>query len=94
MNTMIPNKARFDLNLQDLPARATEVDRESVMKVSGGGCLRYFKCFRTDGVGFGQPVTSVKVTWNGCRDEDGTWACNQQSACRSGRKKIGVCSGS
>ena len=93
MNMIIPNKVRFDLDLQDLPARASEVKPGSIRKISGSGCRRYFKCFRDDGSGSGQPVTGVSVWWDDCGDEDGTWACNQQPECQVGRKKIGVCYG-
>jgi hypothetical protein len=38
MNTIIPNEVRFDLDLQDLPARAVGVSSDALGKVSGAGC--------------------------------------------------------
>lgn len=38
MNMMIPNKLNFDFNLNDLPARATQVSSEA-LNLSGGGCV-------------------------------------------------------
>jgi hypothetical protein len=43
MNTMIPTELRFDLDLQDLPARATQVSSDALSKVSGGGGCRLVK---------------------------------------------------
>jgi hypothetical protein len=41
MNTMIPTELRFDLDLQDLPARAVEVSSEA-LSLSGG----YNRCYK------------------------------------------------
>jgi hypothetical protein len=41
MDTIIPNEVRFDLDLQDLPARAVEVSSEA-LSLSGG----YNRCYK------------------------------------------------
>jgi N-acetylmuramic acid 6-phosphate (MurNAc-6-P) etherase len=40
MNTMIPNKLKFDLDLNDLPARVTQVSSEA-LSLSAAGRLAY-----------------------------------------------------
>jgi hypothetical protein len=77
MNAMIPNEVRFDLDLQDLPARAIGVDQESMMKISGG-CRRYFYCYSQKN---GNVVAEVTVWWGRCQLADADWACNRQAAC-------------
>ena len=39
MKTMIPNQLKFDLDLQDLPARATQVSSEALSLSAGGRVL-------------------------------------------------------
>ena len=39
MNTMIPNKLRFNLDLQDLPTRATQVTKEALVLSGGNNCM-------------------------------------------------------
>ncbi|NJO97985.1 MAG: hypothetical protein HC764_19965 [Pleurocapsa sp. CRU_1_2] len=73
MNTMIPNKLSFSLDVQDLPARARDVERESMMKISGG-CYKSFFCYAD--YGRGEELGIVSVWWNGCRIEDADWACH------------------
>ena len=41
MNAIIPNKLKFDLDLQDLPARATQVSSEALSISAGSGCVNY-----------------------------------------------------
>lgn len=43
MKPMIPNKLKFDLNLNDLPTRVTQVTSEALGLISGNrqGCFEY-----------------------------------------------------
>jgi hypothetical protein len=62
MNTMIPNKLRFDLDLHDLPARASQVESEALSISGRGNCQNYFTDLPTS-------FFQGKTNQDKCRDD-------------------------
>jgi hypothetical protein len=48
MKTMIPNEVRFGIDLNDLPARATQASSEA-LSLTGGACIKAFNRGKTVG---------------------------------------------
>ena len=72
---MIPNKLQFDLDLQDLPARANKMDLEQTVKLMGGETT-VWECH----AGFrGKCGILLSIHW-GHTPADAIWACRQRRA--------------
>ena len=77
MNTIIPNELSFDLDLNDLPARASSVDEKDTMNLSGGRKTTW-RCFSPDPLGRNAGLTAGTVTiWWGHTIGDASWACRK-----------------
>ena len=50
MNTIIPNELSFDLDLQELPTRATEISADA-LNLSGNEYCRYYELRANGGTG-------------------------------------------
>jgi hypothetical protein len=55
---MIPNTLQFGLDLNDLPARATQVSSEEVLSISGGACIWASR------VGVTNPYDDIRELWS------------------------------
>ena len=82
MNTIMPNELSFDLDLNDLPTRASDVSKNRSTMMFGGRKITKWWC-----VDPGSPSTtgddfiySVSIWW-GHTEGDATWACKKVRSC-------------
>ena len=94
MATMIPNKVRFGLDLNDLPARAVEIKRESMMELSAGDCANPEPPYgRVDYIRYvcGKDmryISEVRIHWGSCSRNEASEICNHP---RGECAKLGGC---